>query len=187
MQALNELAPPTPGRLTVTCDNPLATVNGVTVVASSIEFQAVPPDGTTLASANFSRRIGRGAATALAPDASDPCRTTDAAPPAHDPPLTYQAGAQGFNDGTLRAISLGFLSPAADWFRSGTLMKTLCRREEEGSKHGPNKSSCLGPAIPTCRFFTGLVWIPWRSAALTTEKVRGRVPSNPIPVKLRSC
>lgn len=104
--ALNELAPPVPGRLTVNCDNPLATVGGVTVVASSLSLEAVAPGGTSLASANFSRRVGRGAANALPPDASDPCRTTDVAPPAHDRAMTYQASAVGFNDGTLKAISL---------------------------------------------------------------------------------
>jgi DNA phosphorothioation-dependent restriction protein DptH len=106
LEALNELSPPTPGRLTVICHNPLTSVSGVTVVASSVELQAVSPNAATLSSANFSRRVGRGAATALSPNANDPCRTTDVAPPTHDRPMTYQANALGFNDGTLRVISL---------------------------------------------------------------------------------
>jgi MoxR-like ATPase len=104
--ALNELAPPTPGRLTLTCENSLTTGSGFVVVANSVELRAVPPSASPLSSANFSRRVGRGAATALAPDPNDQCRSVDGAPPAHDRPMTYTASAPNFTDGTLKVISL---------------------------------------------------------------------------------
>ncbi|MFB3903185.1 MAG: AAA family ATPase [Acidobacteriota bacterium] len=103
--ALDELSPPKPGRLVLACENPLVVLGGFSVVANSVQLWAQPPARTALASASFSRGA-RGAATALAADAADPCRATDPAPPAHDRPLSYQASAPGFNDGTIRVISL---------------------------------------------------------------------------------
>lgn len=105
--ALDELTPPTPGRLTLRCDNQLCSGNRFVVVANRVELRAVPPNSLSLSRASFTRRIGRTAsATALAPDPADQCFAVDSAPPSHDRPINYTSSAPTFTDGTLRVISL---------------------------------------------------------------------------------
>lgn len=104
--ALDELTPPAPGRLTLRCENPLNSETRFVVVANSVELHAVPPNSLPLASASFSRRVGRNAPTALAPNPTDQCSAVDSAPPSHDRPINYTSSAPTFTDGTLRVISL---------------------------------------------------------------------------------
>lgn len=107
MEALQELEPATPEKLSVSCDNRLGVAKEVSIVANAVELTATAVRRAPPNAVNFSRRIGRGGgAVLIAADPQNFARATDASPPTHDRPLSYRASAAGFNDGTSRVISL---------------------------------------------------------------------------------